>query len=158
MRLPVSTIGDEGLCGEVFVCVVRKVVLPCAPEDSEPRTCEDAHGMGMPAAAQTSLSINVCGPRAGMAGVVGEAGDGGAQPLVAGPSPSDASGFAALIGDGRDTGLRGEMVFALEAGPHVAEFGGDLGGADLSGAREGHDDAPLRQLDISKNLVFEAGA
>ena len=80
-----------------------------------------------------------------MPGVVGHAGERGAQALVAGPAPADASGLAALIGDGSDAGLGGELVLAREAGAHVAELGQDLGGADCAGSGERHDDPTVGQ-------------
>ena len=35
-----------------------------------------------------------------MPGVVGKAGDGGAQAVIAGPAEDDAAAFAGLVGDG----------------------------------------------------------
>jgi hypothetical protein len=48
------------------------------------------------------------------------------------------------LGDGEDAGLGGELG-GLEALADIAELGEDLRGADASGAREGHDDAPVRE-------------
>ncbi len=146
MRLPVSTRRDEGLCGSMFLGIVWNAVAPCAPEDADPSASEDAHGVGMPASSLSGVSIDAGGPWTLVTGVVCKAGDCGAQALVAGPSPSHASGFSALVGDGRDTGLCGEVILALESGADVTQFGGDLCGTDLPGTREGHDDPSLGKL------------
>ena len=49
--------------------------------------------------------------------------------------------LAGCLCDRGDARFGGEVVFGDEAGGIVAELGGDLGGADLAGAWEGHDDA-----------------
>ena len=90
--------------------------------------------------------VDVGGPGRGVAGVVGQAGDGGAQAVVAGPAEDDAAALAGGVGDGGDAGLGGELVVGLEAFADVAELGEDLGGADAAGAREGHDDPAVGQL------------
>jgi hypothetical protein len=54
------------------------------------------------------------GPTRAVAGVVGEAGDCGAQAVVASPSEDDAAAFAGGVGDGTDAGLGGELVVALD--------------------------------------------
>ena len=68
-----------------------------------------------------------------MSRVIGEAGNGGPQALVASPPPPDAARPAALVGDRGDAGLGSEMILGLEAGSYVTEFGGDLSGANLAG-------------------------
>jgi hypothetical protein len=79
----------------------------------------------------------------GVAGVVGEADDGPAEALVAGPAgPAEAEG-AILVGgagDGRDAGLGGEVLLAEQAGAVVAQLGQDQGSVDSPGARGGRDD------------------
>lgn len=52
-------------------------------------------------------------PMDGVPGVVGEASDGGAQAFVAGPSPANAAVWSALLCDGSDASLGGEMILAL---------------------------------------------
>ena len=157
MRLPVSAwlwrSGVEGARGGVFSWVVGDGVGPGAPEDSDPGAGEDAHGVGVIAAARAGAFVDVCGPLRGVSGIVGEACDGRAQALVAGPAPADAAGFSAGVSDRRDAGLGGELVFALEAGAHVAELGRNLGRADFSRAREAHDDASFGQF---CDVVFDA--
>ncbi|MFO1038496.1 MAG: hypothetical protein U1E45_16790 [Geminicoccaceae bacterium] len=75
-----------------------------------------------------------------MAGIVGEAGDGGAQSPVAGPSACDNSAFAGGVSNGTDAGLGGELLLGRKTFPDRAEFGDNLGGADAACARERHDD------------------
>ena len=153
MRLPVSTTDRECPCGGVLFRVVGCSVLPCSPQDSQPSASEDADSVCVLAAALAGSAIDERGPRAGVAGVIGEAGDGSTQPLVAGPSPADASRSSALVGDGSDAGLGGEVILALEAGALVTELGSDLRSADFAGARERHDDAALGQLGDGMRLV-----
>ena len=81
-----------------------------------------------------------------MAGVVGEAGDGCAEAVIAGPAEDDAAALAGGDGDGSDAGLGGELLGGGEALADVAELGKDLGGADAPGAWEGHDDAAVGEL------------
>jgi hypothetical protein len=148
MRHPVST--RFGL-GEVESAVVAGRVVgfsvdPGAPQDADPGSGEDAGGMGMVAPAGPGAAVDVGGPTRAVAGVVGEAGDCGAQAVVASPSEDDAAAFAGGVGDGTDAGLGGELVVALEALAHVAELGEDLGGTDAAGAREGHDDLTVGEF------------
>jgi hypothetical protein len=86
-------------------------------------------------------------------GVVGNAGDGGAQAVIAGPAEDDTAAFAGLVGDGADAGLSGELVLGREPLAHVAELGQDLGGADATGAGEGGYDLALGQF---ADGVFDA--
>lgn len=107
----------------------------------------------MPASASSGVLINLRDTWACLSGVVGEAGHDGAQAFVAGPSPADTAGFAALVCDGSDARLRSEMILALAADTPVAQLAGNLGGADFSGPGEGYDDASFRQ---SSNGVLDA--
>ena len=59
------------------------------------------------------------------------------------PPAIDAAALAGGVGDGADAGLGGELLRRLEAAADVAELGEDLGGADASCAREGHDDLAI---------------
>ena len=146
MRLPVSTISDERLCSGVLVGIVCRTVAPGSPEDPQPGACEYTDGVGVVAAAFASLAVDEGCPRACVSRVIGEAGNGGPQALVASPPPPDAARPAALVGDRGDAGLGSEMILGLEAGSYVTEFGGDLSGANLAGSREGHDNAAFGQL------------
>src|SRR5690349_12650455 len=100
----------------------------------------------MIAAAGSGPSVDVGGPGAGVSGVVGEAGDGGAQAVIAGAAEEDATALAGLVGDRAHAGFGGELTLAWEALAHVIEFGKDLSGADTPGAREGHNDLAIRQF------------
>src|SRR4051794_34801434 len=133
--------------------IIGLAVDPGAPEDAHPSSGQDANGVGMVAAPGPGPHVDIGGPGARVARVVGEACDRGAQALVAGPPPSDAPGLAALVSDGSNAGLGGELPFGLEALAHVAELGEDLGGADPACAREGHDDRAVGQVG---DLVLDA--
>ena len=146
MRLPVSTISDERLCSGVLVGIVCRTVAPGSPEDPQPGACEYTDGVGVVAAAFASFAVDEGCPRACVPGVIGEAGNGGPQALVASPPPPDAARLAALVSDRGDAGLGSEMILGLEAGSYVTELGGDLSGANLAGSREGHDNAAFGQL------------
>ena len=109
--------------------------------------------MRVVAAAAFGALVDVAGPGRAMPGVVGKAGDGGAQAVIAGPAEDDAAALAGLVGDGADAGLSGELVLGLEALAYVTEFGQDLGGADATGAREGGYDFAIGQF---ADGVFDA--
>lgn len=79
--------------------------------------------MGVVAAALAGSGVDVGGPRALVPGVVGEAGEGGAQALVARAAPADAAGFLALVGNGGDAGFGCELVVGLEAAADVTALG-----------------------------------
>jgi hypothetical protein len=156
VRHPVSSSAwlVAGCGGAVQGRAVWGAIDPGSPKDAYPSSCEDADGMRMVASAGAGPLVDVGGPRGRVAGVVGEAGDGSTQAVVAGPSEDDAAGSAGGVGDGADAGLGGELVGGLEAVADVAEFGEDLGGADASGSGKGHDDLPVGQLG---NGVLDAG-
>ena len=84
-----------------------------------PGAGEDADGVGMGATALGGALVDLGGPERGVAGVVGEGGDGGAQALVAGEAADDAAALAGGLGDGGDAGFGGELGFGLEAGADV---------------------------------------
>ena len=128
--------GGVRLRAPVSARVVGDAVGPGAPEDARPGAGQDADRVGVIAAAGAGAPVDVGGPGALAAGVVGHAGERSTQALVAGPAPADASGLAALIGDGNDAGLGGELVLGREARAHVAELGQDLGGAHPAGPGE----------------------
>src|SRR5262245_45768702 len=111
MRHPVSTLGRvEGKRGTVSSRVVGGAVDPQSPEHADPSASEDSYGVGVIAASGARGVVTVGGPGAGTAGVVGEAGDGATQPMIAGPAEGDAAVLARLIGYGTCTGLCGELI------------------------------------------------
>lgn len=143
--------------GAVLGGVVGFAVDPGPPEDAEPGSCENADCVGVIASTGSCSFVDVCGPWRAVSGVVGEAGDGGAEPMVAGPSEGDAAALAGSVGDGSDAGFGGELVFGLEALAHIAELGEDLCGIDAAGAGKGHDDLAIgerrdRVLDACREL------
>ena len=75
MRLPVSTPGVGGLRkgrgSGVFGGVVRLATDPGAPEDAGPGAGQAADGVGVVAAARAGALVDVGGPGALVAGVVG---------------------------------------------------------------------------------------
>src|ERR1700739_1037503 len=168
MRHPVST--PVVSCGEFEsglrdIGVVFGVVLPSAPENADPCAGEDSGGVLVGAASCFGAGVDVGRPWRGMPGIVGEAGDGLSESVVAAlrppsndathrwnlvgrlrPSKDDATAFARGVGDGTDAGFRGEMVVREVALSDVAEFGEDLSGSDTTSTREGHDDLAVGEL------------
>jgi hypothetical protein len=138
--------GQEGYGAGVFSGIVELSVGPGTPQDARPGSREDASGMGMIAASSPGALVDVCRPRALPSGVAGEASEGDAKPLVAGPPPSDHAGLSTLIGNGSQARLTSELLLGLEALPDVAELSKDLSGADAAGPGERHDDAAIGQL------------
>jgi methyl-accepting chemotaxis protein len=145
MRHPVSTPRrfEHELSAAMEGRVVGFAVGPGAPVDTQPGAREDAYGMGMVAASRPGLGVHVGGPGVGMTRVVGHAGQCCAQPVVAGPTKRHGFGLARGVGNGRDTGLCGQVFVTVEVLAHAAQLGQDLRGADAPGARETHQDAAI---------------
>ena len=83
------------------------------------------------------LSSSMCSG-SGVAGVVGGAGDGAAEALVAGPADDGAAAFARCAGDKTDADLRGELIVGGEPLTELAAFGQELRRAQALRAREAH--------------------
>ena len=114
--------------------------------------------MGMIAASLSSCCVQAASPEIGVARVVGHAGDGFAQPMIAGPAKAHAAGLARLIGDRHDASLGGESVIAGESLTDITQFGQDLSGADVSGPREGHDDLSVgKRFDETLDAMSQSG-
>ena len=112
------------------------VIGPGTPDDAQPGAREDANCVRMIATAGAGRAVDASSPLIGVARVVGQAGNGLAQAMVAGPSKGHAAGLARLVGDRDGAGLSGQLVEGGEALSHVAQFGQDLRGADMAGARK----------------------
>ena len=87
---PVSSLlGDESLIAAVAGGVVGSVVLPAAPDHSEPGPGQDADGVGVAMAAGSGLLVEVGCPGVVVAGVTSEVHDRSAKLLVAGKAEHD---------------------------------------------------------------------
>src|SRR5882757_5665187 len=131
MTLPVSTSGSlemQVLGVAVPVGVVGDLVDPAAPDDADPRPGQDPHGVGVVVAAGTGFGVDLRGPGAGVAAVVGERGDGDAEAFVAGPPEVDGSVFAGLLGHGGDAGEGGDRFGAVVGLADIAPLGENVGG------------------------------
>jgi hypothetical protein len=100
MRHPVSSceslvVRDGGV---MQLLVVEGAIVPGAPKDAYPGAGEDADGMGMIAASAASALVDVCCPGGCVSGVVGEAGDGPSQAMVACPAEDDTASLAGGVG------------------------------------------------------------
>src|SRR5579863_10739726 len=154
MTPPVSTSGRDllgrlfGECGggSVHGGVVGDAVEPAAPYDADPGAGEDADGVGVVLAAGAGVAVDLGGPGAGVPAVVGEGGDGGAEPLVAGPAEVHVAVLAGLAGDRGDAGERGDGVGAVVGLAAVAPLGEHLGGVDLTRPWQRREDLPVRVL------------
>src|SRR5262249_20857736 len=86
MRFPRSSSGGGKSCGgSVELGVVGGAVLPAAPDDADPGAGEDAYGVWVAFAAVDGVVVDLGGPGAGVAGIVGEVDQGVAELLVGGP-------------------------------------------------------------------------
>jgi hypothetical protein len=100
LTLPMSTsCGFELTSGPMKGRVVGPVVLPAPPDHPCPGAGEDAHGVGVVAAAGDGLAVDLGRPRRGASGVVGEGRHGLSQPLVAGPPEAHVAVGAGGVGD-----------------------------------------------------------
>src|SRR5947207_10713892 len=135
MRHPVSTpCCVETERGTMASGIVSASIGPHTPEHAGPGAGEDANGVRMIATARAGLGIDGRRPLRCMARVIGEAGNGAAQAVVAGPAEGDAAALAGLVSQRRDAGLGGQMRVAGEAVTDIAQLGEDLRGAHLSGS------------------------
>jgi len=116
-------VGDDAFPGFVFGGVVGDVVLPAVPDDEQPRTGEDADGVGVVVSSVSGSLVEVGGPGVGVSGVAGEVADGVAELFVAGPAEPDRAQFAGLAGGGCRAGETGQRVWGGEAGAAVADSG-----------------------------------
>src|SRR6185437_15458282 len=123
--------------------VIRFAIRPSSPDHAHPGTSEDAHGVRVIAAAGAGPVVDVSGPDAGVPRVVGEAGQSGAQAMVAGAAEGDGPGFARRVGDGTNTGFGGQPGLVSEAFTYAAELGKDLRSANAPGPRKAHHDASI---------------
>ena len=94
---PGRDVDGSGVAGRV----VEGAVLPGSPGDTDPGAGEGAHGAGVSAAAASGVVVGCRRLGGGVPGVVGEAGRGGPQVLVAGPPADDAAALARGARTGR---------------------------------------------------------
>ena len=97
--------------------------------------------MGVAFAAGDGVGVDLGGPGAGVAGVVGDVDQSVAEFLVGGPAEADAGHLAAGFGDGRDSGQGGEGLLVGEPGAVVADLGEQGRGPDaMAGAGQAGED------------------
>src|SRR5437660_6211451 len=150
MRHPVSTLtasrGSERLRGVMAGDVVHGTVLPAAPEDTDPRSGEDADGVLMATATRAGALVDEGRPARSVAGIISEGREGSAQVLVAGPAEDHGVVLTGGLSDRRQSGLSGELVAGGEARAIVAELGEDLGGVDGAAAGQALDERTIGML------------
>lgn len=123
--------------------IVWPSVLPGAPENPQPGAADDADCVGMPTSSATRAGVNSRGPCAGVARVVREAGQCGAQASVAGPSERDPAGLAGLASDRPEASIGGKLIGGQIAGAILAQLSQDLTGKELTCPREAHEDLTI---------------
>ena len=128
---PVSgLLGDQWLVAAVAGGVIGDVVLPAAPDHSEPGPGQDADGVGVAMATGSGLLVEVSRPGVVVAGVTGEVHDRGAQLLVTGKAEHDLLVLARLPGRWGRPGQGGQRLGVGEPGPAVADLGQQRGRAN----------------------------
>ncbi len=127
--LPGLLFGECG-SGAVPGWVVGDAVEPAAVDDAYPGAREDPGGVGVVLAGGAGVVVDLRGPGAGVAAVIGVDGDGSPESLVAGPAEVHGAVLAGLAGDGGDAGEGGDGVGVLVGwlvqwmdpeGPHSVE-------------------------------------
>src|SRR6516165_8789965 len=137
---------SEANSGGVVGGVVGLAIRPAAPDDADPGPCQDAHRVGVVAASGDGALVDVGGPRAGVAGVVREAGDRFAEPFVARPAEVDRLVLAGLLGDRGGAGERSDGVGGVVGFSAVAPLGEHLGCVDTTGPWQAGEDLAVRVL------------
>src|ERR1051326_1181313 len=136
------TLPSECGGGSVRGGIVGDAVEPAAPYDADPGAGEDADGVGVVLAAGAGVVVDLGGPGAGVPAVVGEYGDRGAEPFVAGPAEVPGAVLARFLGDWRAAGERGDGVRPGVGLAAVAPLGEHLGGVDLTRPWQRREDLP----------------
>ena len=91
----------------------------------------------------TGAAVDLGGPSTAVPTVVGESGQGDAQPLVASPPEMHRLLFAGVLGDRYQAGERRDGFRSVIGLPGIAPFGDYLGGVDDPGAGERPNDLPV---------------
>lgn len=150
MRHPVSTLatsgGSERLSGAMAADVVECVVLPAAPEHTDPGASDDANSMGMSASTSASALVDERGPARGVTGVIGESRQRSPEAFVACPSKHDGAVLARSVRDGRQAGFGGELCVGGEPGAVITELGEDLRRVDRATTRKTLHEATVGML------------
>jgi hypothetical protein len=120
--------------------IVGHGILPAVPDDEQPGTGEDAHGMRVVVAASEGLAIELGRPGVGASRVAGEVADGIAELLVGSPAEAHSPVFAGLPSAGRDASQAGQRLRRREAGTAVADLGQQASGADGASAGQAVED------------------
>jgi hypothetical protein len=134
------------LFGAVLGRVVGRVGVPAGPDDSEPGAPEDPDGLGVALAAGAGVGIQLGCPWGAVAGVVGEDVQGLSGSVISGQAEVDAAGLARRPGDRGGAGLGGGVLGAAGTVQDRAQFGEQLGVAELADAGQSGQQADLGML------------
>src|SRR6266536_5005448 len=131
---------EEVLKGAVDGRVVGGVVLPAAPDDGGPGSCEDPDGVGVVVATGAGVLVQLGGPGVDVAGVGSEVAYRVAELLVRTPPEDHRLDLAGLTGRGSNPGQAGQGVRGGEPAPSVADLGQQPGRADGPRPRQAGED------------------
>src|SRR6266536_227667 len=134
---------EEVLKGAVDGRVVGGVVLPAAPDDADPGSCEDPDGVGVVVATGAGLLVQLGGPGVDVAGVGSEVAYRVAELLVRTPPEDHRLDLAGLTGRGSNPGQAGKGVRGGEPAPGVADLGQQPGRADGPRPRQAGEDGAV---------------
>src|SRR6266849_1474926 len=107
--------GSDLVAGLVADRVVAGAVSPAGPDHPQPGASEDAYRVGMALVAGTGVVVDLRGPGAGVAAVVGERGDGYPGSPVGGVAEGHGARLARGPGHWHDAGLGDELFAGLRA-------------------------------------------
>jgi hypothetical protein len=160
VRRSASTVNHDSLCGanqnirsSVFSDIVWNASRPHLPENTYPSACEDAHSMGMSAAACSGGVVDVCRPGRTVTRVAGPGSNGSPQVVIAGPSEENGTRLTALTSDRCNAGLSRELIRTSQAFTNIAEFCEDLCRIEPASIWQAHDQITIVMLHY---FVFDA--
>src|SRR6476469_3624143 len=126
--------------------VVRGSVDPAAVDDPNPGAGQDADCVRVIVPALDCPSVDVGGPGAFVATVVGEHGHRLTESFVAGPTEMHGTVFSGCFGDRGQAGERGDRVGRVVGFAGIAPLGEHLGGVDLTRPWQRREDRGVRVL------------
>jgi hypothetical protein len=124
----------------VFGGVVGDAVLPAFPDDVEPGSGQDPHGVGVVVVAGAGALVEVGGPGVVVVGVAGEVDHGAAQLFVHRPAQGDDFDLARLPGGGCGAGQTDQGLWCRIPAAGITDLGQEPSGADGPGSGQGGED------------------
>lgn len=135
--MAVSTAGFDLAVGLVNSRVVAGAVAPAGLYHAQPGAGEDADGVVVSLLAVSGVVVDLGGPVAAVAAVVGEGGQRDPGSAVGGEAEGNGAGLARCAGFWDDTGFGDELFAGVGTFQDGADLADDLAEADLAYARHG---------------------